>query len=222
MSFISKEKNDVSAFNTRTLFFEWGRGFLLKYQNFAALKGDFKLVGNTGYDASVEDFELLNVQNDPFEKNNIIADNIMLATELKNEMDVWYDEIVSEKNNKRSFPAYIGTPHENPVLLNRNDAKGTPVAWSGEDKINYWDVKAPEDGIYNIGLHFVKEIDLAGKVYLKMYPYHLMHESDGILEEWTFENIEISQGEYRLEPFYQTNKGKYIFPLYVSVTRVDK
>lgn len=222
LSFISPEKTNLSAFKNRTLFFEWGRGFLIKYRNFAALKGDFKLVGNTNSQAATVDFELYNIKTDPQEKSNIVGRNIELAGELKNEMDVWYKEIVSERNNKRNFPAHIGTVHENPVLLNRNDAKGTPVAWSGENNLNYWDVKALEDGIYDISIHFIREIDEAGKIYIQIYPYHLMQESLGALEEWTFKNVEILKGEYQLKPYYQTNKGQYILPFYISVNRVDK
>lgn len=222
LSFISSENTNLSSFKTRTLFFEWGRGFLMKYRNFAAVKGDYKLVGNTSSRAAIEEFELFNIQTDPQEKINIVNDNIDLASELKNQMDAWYKEIVSEKNNKRNFPAYIGTPHENPVLLNRNDAKGTPVAWTGENNLNYWEVKALEDGIYDISMHFIREINEEGKVYIQMYPHHLMQESPGFMDEWTFKNVEILKGEYQLKPYYQTNKGKYILPLYVSVNRVDK
>lgn len=222
LSFVSSENADLSAFKTRTLFFEWGRGFLIKYRNFAALKEDYKLVGNTNYQASTEDFELFNIKSDPKEKSNIVGINIELASELKNQMDAWYNEIVAEKNNKRNFPAYIGTPHENPVLLNRNDAKGTPVAWTGENDLNYWEIKALEDGIYDISMHFIREISEEGKAFIQMYPHHLMQENSGYLDEFTFKNVKILKGEYQLKPYYQTNNRKYILPLYVSINRVDK
>ena len=172
MSFFSVENDDYSAFENRTLFFEWGRGFLQKYRNFSALKGNYKLVGNTGHESSIEDFELLDVKNDPQEKNNILEQNNKIASSLKDEIDAWYDEIVSEENNNKSFPAYIGTPYENPVILNRNDAKGTPVAWGQENVLNYWEVKAPEEGTYNITYRFLKPIEESGKVCLKLYPYN--------------------------------------------------
>ena len=221
-SFISEDEGKLSKIRNRTLFFEWGRGYLQKYQNFSALKGNFKLVGNTGYQSEVDDFELFDVKNDPSEKNNVLKENFQIATTLKNEMDVWYDEIVSEKNNHRIYPAFIGTPYENPVILNRNDAKGTPVAWTQDNVLNYWEVKAPEDGVYDITCHFMEPVNEEGKTSLKMYPYHLEAKNSTTISAWTFENVKIGKGDYRLETFYQTRKGRYIFPLYISVKRTDK
>lgn len=215
--------DDYSEFKNRTLFFEWGRGYLKKYRNFAALKGNFKLVGNTGHTSEIEDFELLDVETDPQEKNNILKKNIETAKVLKQEMDDRYDEIVAEENNNKTFPAYIGTRHENPVILNRNDAKGTPVAWVQEDILAYWDVRAPEDGIYNITYHFIKPVNKAGKAILKMYPYNIEAEcTQAVMREWRFENLKIMKGEYRFEPHYETNNDELIFPFYVSVERVDQ
>jgi hypothetical protein len=143
------------------------------------------------------------------------------ATELKNEIDSWYDEIITEKNNRRNFPSYIGTPHENPVLLNRNDAKGTPVAWSSANDLNYWEVKSLEDGVYDIRFHFIEPVAEPGMIFLKMYPHHFMEECRGNMSEWTFKNVEIKKGEYKLEPYYLTRRRDYIFPFYVSVERID-
>ncbi len=222
MNFFSEEKARLSRFQNRTLFFEWGRGFLIKYRNFAALKGNFKLVGNTGYQSKAEDFELFNVKNDPKEKNNVLKENFEIATALKNEMDVWYDEIVSDKNNKMIYPAVIGTSYENPVILNRNDAKGTPVAWTQDNVLNYWEVKALEDGVYDISFHFNEPVNEEGKACLQMYPYHLVKENFAAISELTFKNVKLGKGNYRIEPYYQTRKGKYIFPFYISVKRIDK
>jgi arylsulfatase A-like enzyme len=221
-SFISEDETKLSRFKNRTLFFEWGRGFLMKYRNFAALNGDFKLVGNTGSQSKVEDFELYDIKNDPKEKNNVLKENIEIASTLKNEMDAWYDEIVSEKNNKMIYPAFIGTSHENPVILNRNDAKGTPVAWTQDNILNYWEVKALEDGVYDITYHFIEPLSENGKACLQMYPYHFVTENNATVSDWTFKNLKISKGDYRFQPYYQTGKGRYIFPLYVSVERIDK
>jgi len=220
-SFLSPEKADLDRIKNRTLFFEWGRGFLLKYRNFAALKGNYKLVGNTNSESEIEKFELFNIDADPQEKNNLISTNIELAKELKEDMDNWYEEIISEKNNKQSFPAYIGTSLENPVILNRNDAKGTPPAWRHDNQLGYWEVKAIEDGVYDIRFHFIKPIHEPGSVHLKMYPYNFVEENKEEISDWTIKNVKINKGSYRFEPYYQTRKGKYFFPFYVSIKRID-
>ncbi len=222
LSFLSSETANSSAFDHRTLFFEWGRGFLQKYRNFAALKGEYKLVGNTGPESTIEGFELFNINKDPREMNNVLTSNTRTAIALKKEMDAWYDEIVSEENSRKNFPALIGTPNENPVLLNRNDAKGTPVAWNRDHVLNYWDVTIAEDGIYNIAFHFMDVVQAPGKMCLKMYPYNYIQDREQYTSEWTFEGLAISAGNYRVEPYYQSKKGKFVFPLYLSVERADK
>ncbi|MCK5370955.1 MAG: arylsulfatase, partial [Cyclobacteriaceae bacterium] len=71
-SFEKANGSNFNAFSERTLFFEWGRGFPIKYKNFSALKGDYKLVGNTGSDSEISNFELFNVKSDPFENTNLV------------------------------------------------------------------------------------------------------------------------------------------------------
>ncbi|MDA3824272.1 MAG: sulfatase-like hydrolase/transferase, partial [Bacteroidales bacterium] len=220
-NFLSQNEADLTRIKERTLFFEWGRGFLMKYRNFAALKGNYKLVGNTNSESKIENFELYNIDSDPQEKENVLNANIELAKELKEEMDRWYEEIIWEDNNNRSFPAFIGTPFENPVILNRNDAKGTPPAWTQDDNLGYWEVKAMQDGIYDIQLYFTKPIHEPGSVILKMFPYNFVEENNAEFTDWTIKNVKIKQGTYRFEPYYQTRSREYIFPFYVSIKRVD-
>jgi arylsulfatase A-like enzyme len=212
MSFFSSDNDDYSAFENRTLFFEWGRGFLTKYRNFSALKNNFKLVGNTSAESSIENFELYDVESDPQEKNNILAENTEIANALKAEIDDWYNEIISEENNNKIFPAFVGTSYENPVLLNRNDAKG------GQ---KYWDVKVVEDGIFDIQFHFQEEIEEPGEMHLQMYPYNLVQKNTKPMKELTIEGQKLKKGDYRFEPYYQTGTRKFIVPFYVSIRRID-
>ena len=212
MSFFSSDNDDYSAFENRTLFFEWGRGFLTKYRNFSALKNNFKLVGNTSAESSIENFELYDVKSDPQEKNNILAENTEIANALKAEIDDWYNEIISEENNNKIFPAFVGTSYENPVLLNRNDAKG------GQ---KYWDVKVVEDGIFDIQFHFQEEIEEPGEMHLQMYPYNLVQKNTKPMKELTIEGQKLKKGDYRFEPYYKTGTKKFIMPFYVSIRRID-
>jgi arylsulfatase len=212
MSFFSSDNDDYSAFENRTLFFEWGRGFLTKYRNFSALKNNFKLVGNTSAESSIENFELYDVKSDPQEKNNILAENTEIANALKAEIDDWYNEIISEENNNKIFPAFVGTSYENPVLLNRNDAKG------GQ---KYWDVKVVEDGIFDIQFHFQEEIEEPGEMHLQMYPYNLVQKNTKPMKELTIEGQKLKKGDYLFEPYYKTGSKKFITPFYVSIRRID-
>jgi arylsulfatase A-like enzyme len=218
-SFVGERASNV--FLDRTLFFEWGRGFLVKYRNFAALKGDYKLVGNTGADSELSDFELYHLKSDPYEERNRVEEDAIIASELKRGMDAWYEEIISAPNNNRFLPAFIGSEYENPTVLNRNDAKGTPVAWRQEDALGYWDVKVVETANYDVTLHFIEPISAPGNVHLKLYPQNFIQRNATKADQLKIENIELKQGEFKLETYYRTNKGEYIFPLYVSIKRLN-
>jgi len=219
ISFVGERASNV--FLDRTLFFEWGRGFLVKYRNFAALKGDYKLVGNTRADSELSDFELYHLKSDPYEERNRVEEDTIIASELKRGMDAWYEEIISAPNNNRLLPAFIGSEYENPTVLNRNDAKGTPVAWRQEDVLGYWDIKVVETANYDVTLHFIEPISAPGNVHLKLYPLNFIQRNATNADQLKIENIELKQGEFKLETYYRTNKGEYIFPLYVSIKRLN-
>jgi arylsulfatase A-like enzyme len=214
-------RNDDAAFKNRTLFFEWGRGFPIPYQNFTAMNERYKLVGNTYQQNSLDGFELFDLQNDPAESKNILQNNLTVAGHLKKEMETWYVSTVSHPNNLKTHAAIVGTQFENPVVLNRNDAKGEPGIWAQEEIYGYWDIAVAETGRYAVSARFIKEITEPGTLYLKLYPYQYATTSTGKTAQISLENINLRTGNYRLEIYFQTKNGKSIFPLYTSIERTD-
>ena len=110
------------AWQDRSLFFYWTRRYPELYNNMALQKGPFKLVAHTDFDSGIEEFNLFNIQNDPYEQQNIVAENNEEATLLKKEIDGWYNELIQSPNLVAPQPISIGSKYENPVFLNRNDA----------------------------------------------------------------------------------------------------
>lgn len=221
LSLINENENAINAFSERTLFFEWGRGFPVKYRNFAAISGDYKLVGNTGANSDINDFELYHLASDPFEKTNRIEEEVETASGLKRSMDSWYEEIIDEKNNNSVLPANIGSDFENPAVLNRNDAKGSPPPWGRGSVLGYWDVKILETGNYDVKIQFIDTISEEGNLHLKLYPQYLVQNNSAKSDALSFKNIALQQGDYKLEAYYQTRKRQFIFPLYVSIQKLD-
>ena len=111
-----------NALPERSFFSYWTRKFPEKYNNVALQRGNYKLVGKTDFDAEIEDFELYNLKDDPFEKINLVAQNKEKATALKTELDALITELSTAPNLVNPPRIAVGTPHENPVYLNRNDA----------------------------------------------------------------------------------------------------
>ena len=214
--------NNDKDFNKRTLFFEWGRGFPIPFQNFAATNGHFKLVGHTYTLTGLDGFELFDLTTDPEESENVINKNKAVALTLKKEMEAWYYQTARHPNNRNVHPAIVGTKHENPVILNRNDAKGSPGIWTEEETFGYWDIRVAESGTYTVKTRFIKEIKEPGTLYLKLYPFQYATTSTQKMDTISIKNIYLDANDYRLEIYFQTKSGQCIFPLYTSVERIDK
>ena len=212
------EKPEV--FETRSLFFYWTRRYPELYQNIALQKGPFKLVGNTNYNAELEEFELFNIQEDEFELKNILPGNRSLASEMKTELDQMIQEISNSPHLQNPPRIVIGSEHENPVYLNRNDAGGARGIWKQEEVFGFWRVKI-QKGTYNIRFKFIQPLESAGTMFLEtnslIYRQENKNTPTDIIE---MKNVQFSDMECNLIPQYATG-GKRIFPLWMELKKIN-
>jgi len=213
-------KNRKVDWADRSLFFYWTRRYPELYNNIALQKDKFKLVGHTDYNAQAEDFELFDIEKDPYEQNNIVENHLELATNLKSELDKYYSELINSENLTNPQPIYIGNQHENPVILNRNDAGGERGIWAQEEIYGKWDVHI-EEGIYNVKFKFIQPLKTPGQMYLETGPIvnqlKIENINTDIIE---MKNIQLAKMNCGLIPFY-TTKGKNIFPFWVELEKLD-
>jgi len=81
---------------------------------------------------------LFDMINDPGEKQNVIEAHPEIAARLKDAYDAWFTDVSST----RGFPApriLVGTDHENPVILTRQDWRGPQAGWAKNNR-GYWDI----------------------------------------------------------------------------------
>ncbi len=213
--------NENSTLDNRTILRSWVRGGPEKYNNISIRKEQYKLVGNTEETAGIEAFELFNILDDPYEQNNIVGTNTLEAQKLKNEMDIWFDEMTSSPNFVNAQPAIVGTVHENPSVLNLNDAVFERNEVMDQD-IASWEIVAAEAGNYdiriNLGRKSVSEVHLnfyVGDLEIKRDYNEL---SDGIID---IKNIQLQKGATKLTPITTGKNGGYIKPFYVVMTKID-
>lgn len=213
--------NENSTLDNRTILRSWVRGGPEKYNNISIRKEQYKLVGNTEETAGIEAFELFNILDDPYEQNNIVGTNNLEAQKLKNEMDIWFDEMTSSPNFVNAQPAIVGTVHENPSVLNLNDAVFERNEVMDQD-IAGWEIVAAEAGNYdiriNLGRKSVSEVHLnfyVGDLEIKRDYNEL---SDGIID---IKNIQLQKGATKLTPITTGKNGGYIKPFYVVMTKID-
>ena len=209
------------ALPERSFFSYWTRNFPEKYNNIALQRGQFKLVGKKDFDADLEDFELYDLKEDPFEKNNLVAQYKSEATFLRLEMDALISELGSAPNLVNPPRIVIGTSYENPIYLNRNDAGGQRGVWSQEQVFSYWKVDLKK-GFYNLKFKFIKPLKGEGEMFLELgqriYKKHNpLAEID--LLEWR--GVSLPEGSFDFTPFYSKERRSNYFPLWVEIKRVD-
>jgi arylsulfatase len=204
----------------RSLFFYWSRRYPELYNNMAIQKGKYKLVGNTDYNASIDDFELYNIENDPYEQHNIVQQNGVMAKKLKSELDQVYKELINAKNLKDQPGIVIGSQYENPVILNRNDACGERGIWNQEEVYGKWKVRIKE-GHYNIKFKFIKPVKANGKMYLETNTIvHQMINKNKDRDIIEMRDVYFSKMECDFIPFYAVG-SKRIFPFWVEIERIN-
>jgi arylsulfatase A-like enzyme len=204
----------------RSLFFYWSRRYPEIYNNIALQKDNYKFVGHTGYNAPITDFELFDIRKDPYEQNNIVAKDTEVAINLKTELDSICKELVFSEHLINPPRIIIGSEHENPVFLNRNDADGEQGIWAQEEIYGLWKTSIFE-GRYNIKFKFIEPVKANGLMYLetKSFINQIKNEKPDtdIIE---MKNIYLPKMECDFIPYYSID-SKRIFPFWVEIEKID-
>lgn len=210
-------RDEEASWADRPLFFHWQRGYPERYRNIAVRKGDYKLIGHTGPSADISDFELYNIKNDPWEMDNISRKAPEIVTGLKEAFDRYYTEIIHSPNLKPQR-IRIGTEYENPVILNRNDAKGPPGIWAQQQIHGYWDISVMQAGSYDIIFHFHHVLNSPGNMVLKIGTMQRTEPVNGSTDQVLMNNVDLEPGDFMFESWYSCSSGNHM-PFFVTVLK---
>ena len=206
------------AWAARPLFFYWQRGIPEPYRNVAVRKGPYKLVGHTGPEAMTENFELFDIASDPYEQTNLNQTHPDVVADLKQTFDAWFEETLRSPHLGIQR-IRLGTAHENPVILNRNDAKGTRGMWAQERIYGYWDVAVEEAGRYDVTFRFERKLPGEGQMTLKVgTTQRSLVNADTTTTVLKMTNVPLPAGDHMFESWYWYRGGSYL-PFYVEVER---
>jgi len=212
-------RGEKVGWTDRSLFFYWSRRYPELYRNIALQKGNYKLVGQTDYNSEITDFELFEVEKDPYEQTNIIKGNISLARNLKSEMDKYISELTYSDNLTNPPRILIGTKYENPVFLSRNDADGPSDNWTKEEIYGKWRVSISE-GIYNIRFRFLTPLKPNGIMFIETGTIvnQMRNKTEGATE-LEMKNVSFRSMDCDFIPHYLVNSQK-IFPFWVELEKI--
>lgn len=202
----------------RPLFFYWQRGLPEPYRNVAVRQGDYKLVGHVGADADAEELELFDLAQDPYEETNLNTERPEVTARLKQAFDDWYAEAL-QSPNLRVLPIALGSAEENPVILNRNDAKGTRGIWAQDRIYGYWDVSVKESGAYDIAFRFRDRVPGPGEMMIRVgNTQRTLSNADTTANTLEMKDVVLEAGEHMFESWYWSRGGSYM-PFYVTVEK---
>lgn len=162
VSFLSSLKGEppVSSGADRSLVIQAHRGDRpVRFHNFMIRKGQWKLLHGSGFGketfAGKPKFELYDLNNDPLELKDLVEQHPDVVERLKKEYDAWFDSVGKTRPDNYAPPRiHIGTPHENPTTLTRQDwrhVSGRPWA---RDSAGFWLLHAASQGEFDIECRF--------------------------------------------------------------------
>ncbi|MBX6314067.1 MAG: arylsulfatase [Isosphaeraceae bacterium] len=140
----------------RTLYFQWHRGDVPGLgRACAALEQRWKLVQPAGAAperaAASDRYELYDLEADPYEQHDVAAEHPEIVERLRKGYEAWFRD-VSATRGYDPPRIVLGTSHENPSVLTRQDWRGPKAGWTPES-LGFWEVQVGAAGNYRITLH---------------------------------------------------------------------
>jgi len=97
-------------------------------------------------------FELYDIRTDPGESNNLTDERPEVLASLKIAYEDWFEEVSSTRPDNYAPPRIqVGTAHENPTVLTRQDWRGG--TWA-PNAIGFWELHVASAGRYDVRLEF--------------------------------------------------------------------
>jgi arylsulfatase/arylsulfatase A len=154
------ERQEV-AWPERTLFTQSHRGDApVQYHNFAVRTDKWKLTSATGFGSEQlppggPNFELFDMESDPYETRDRSAEEPKVVEELKQRYEAWFADVSSTRPNNYAPPLILlGTKQEPTTILTRQEWRG--AGW-GPLEVGYWQVGVPRPAAFDIKLIFAPD-----------------------------------------------------------------
>jgi arylsulfatase/arylsulfatase A len=200
-------QRDENGWPDRALFIQTHRGDApARYHHFAARTQRWKLLNASGFtrDSLPGDpsFELYDMQNDPFELNNVAAQYPDTLQHLIASYDAWFDDVSSTRPDNYAPPRIAIDPtEENPTVLTRQDWRypGTHGndGWA-RDALGYWLIDVDQGGAYTIDWRFAPD-NTPGIARLAVNGTPYEHPLEPKATQTRFESIELPPGPATIE-----------------------
>ena len=158
--------------------------------------------------------ELYGLETDPEEKNDIAVAHPMLVAEMRSGYENWLRDVSSTRGCAPP-QIHLGTRHENPVTLTRQDWRGAQATWIGP---GYWEIHVAGAGDCEIALRFTPR-ETSGELTLRAGGSETRVRVEPGAASRTFARLRLKAGPSRLEAEL-VSAGKTTGVNYVDVRRL--
>ena len=215
-------RGDGAGGPERTIFIQSHRGNEPQlYRNFAAVSQRYKLVQPLSFSEPAPPdtpLQLYDLESDPGEQNDLASQQPGELAHLKKQYEDWFED-VSATRGYDPPKIFIGTEHENPVILTRQDWRMVGADGWTDGYLGYWEVDVKSSGKYDIRFRFTKQ-ERAGRAEFKLGDAELSKPFTREAESVTFSGVDLPTGPATLEARL-IRSGKTIGVNYIDVTKIE-
>ena len=206
----------------RTLYLQSHRGNApQRYRAFAAVTQQYKLVQAKHFGRPMPQdarLELYDLAAGASEENDLAEQQPEVFERLKKGYEKWFEDVSSTRGyDPPRIP--LGTEHENPVILTRQDWRIVGPDGYGDKNLGYWEVEVAAAGNYEIRLRFPKQ-EAAGRVEVALGDAQAGASFGAGAESATFGPFALAAGPGQLEARL-IRAGETVGVKYVDVARIE-
>ena len=219
ISLLSRMESREASLPERTLYIQSHRGNVPQlYRNFAAIGSRYKLLQPLSFSDKMPpgaEVQLFDLETDPGESKDLFAELPEIVERMRQQYEIWFQE-VSETRGYSPPSIAIGTAHENPVILTRQDWQMVGKDGWGDSDLGYWKVNVANAGAYQIRFRF-GPFQQEGEAELRIQDLVQVYPIEANATEVTFESAQLAAGDTRLEAKLKMG-GQIVGVRYVAVT----
>ena len=194
----------------RTIYIQWHRGDVpVLFRACCARNQRHKLVDGK---------ELYDMVADPGEQHDIAAQHPDIVAAMRKGYQEWFRDVSSTRGYDPPR-IILGTPHENPTRLTRQDWRGPRAGWA-PDSLGHWEVRIGQAGRYEVKLLFARTSG-AAQAHFQLGKASLDKPLEAGATSCVFDGVALAEGDARLEAWID-QAGKTVGVHYVEVRRREE
>ena len=204
------------AWRDRFTFFQWHRGDApIRYRNYAVVSQRYKL---TRPQETKRD-ELYDIVADPLEQHDLAGEMPDVVAQMRAAYDAWFDDCSSTRPCNYDPPRIaVGTPHESPTMLTRQDWRAIGKDDWTDTGLGYWLIDVTAHARYRITVD-APAADAPRTVGMRCGDVMRTTQLDAGATRWVIDDVPLKRGPAALEAWVDHGDEPATGVCYVFVER---